>query len=114
MKAKRLVSAVLATAMAFSCAVSASANDSRVGEWLSYNIYHQNGLIIATKPYLVGDTNRDGKINVTDVTVLAAYLNGKKCLPGDYGFYAADTNLDGKRNITDLENIAAYVKGQKK
>jgi len=85
-----------------------------------------------------GDVNGDGKINVTDVTILSAYLAKKinldktKMARADYdgngsvttrdrdlitqivkgGIKPGDMNGDGKINITDVTRVAAYVAGK--
>ena len=112
MKAKRLVSAVLATAMAFACAVSASANGNghNYGEYVPEVGDEQFGCYY----YIIGDVNRDYKITVTDITLVAAHVKGKRALKDPIALEAADTNKDGSINITDVIRIAAYVKGQKK
>ena len=57
-----------------------------------------------------GDANGDGKINVTDVAIVAAQVKGIK--PLDAGaLKRADVNGDGKINVTDVSKIAAHVKG---
>lgn len=56
------------------------------------------------------DVNLDGRVNVTDLSMLSAYIKGKK------GIYtevrqAADLNRDGMVNVTDVSMLASYVKG---
>ncbi|SEK46467.1 dockerin type I repeat-containing protein [Ruminococcus albus] len=60
-----------------------------------------------------GDVNGDGFINITDITLVAAHIKGKKIL-SEGNFKYADMNADGKVNITDLTKIAAIVKGKVK
>ncbi|GEM_PF-1724945 len=57
-----------------------------------------------------GDLNGDGRINVTDLSKLAAHIKGVKPL-GDLS--NADINCDGKINVTDISALASYVKGGK-
>lgn len=59
-----------------------------------------------------GDVNGDGKVNVTDVSLVAAHVKGKKPLSEEQR-KAADVNKDGKVNVSDLSAIAAQVKGKK-
>jgi len=58
-----------------------------------------------------GDMNGDGKLNVSDVSKLAAHIKGVKSLSEGVD---ADINGDGKTNVTDLSKVAAHVKGIKK
>jgi len=53
-----------------------------------------------------GDANCDGKINITDLTVIKPSYNKTSSSP-DYRKYA-DTNGDGKVNINDLQAIKGY------
>ena len=58
-----------------------------------------------------GDINGDGKVNGTDVTLLATYVKargqGVPIAPG-----AGDVNGDGKVNGTDVTLLATYVKAR--
>lgn len=69
-------------------------------------------ITVDKKPLLLGDCNRDGKVNATDVIVLAAHVKGKKILDGR-GPEAADVNESGSVNISDVIILAAHVKGRK-
>lgn len=112
MKAKRLVSAVLATAMAFSCAVSASAfTNNHIGEKDFYPLFDKNGNTIGYRSYKIGDINNDWKINVTDLVIVASSKN-----LADYegGVYRADCNRDGKVDRLDRDIIAYYITGRGK
>lgn len=63
----------------------------------------------ATKQYTVvvtGDTNGDGKINITDMIAVKAYILNKSDLTGAYE-KAADVNGVGGVNITDFIKIKA-------
>ena len=54
---------------------------------------------------LLGDVNRDGAVNITDVTLLSAYLlNNAEDMPAE-----ADVNGDDDVNITDLTLLIAMV-----
>lgn len=59
-----------------------------------------------------GDVNGDGKVNVTDVSRIAAYVKSVKKLDDDE-MKCADINGDGKVNVSDISLLAAYVKGIK-
>jgi hypothetical protein len=57
---------------------------------------------------LLGDTNLDGKVDVTDLGNLASSYgagSGAQWVQGD-------TNYDGKVDVTDLGNLASYYGGQ--
>ena len=63
----------------------------------------------ATKKYSVivtGDTNGDGKINITDMIAVKAATLKKSGLSGVYE-KAGDVNGDGKINITDFIKVKA-------
>ncbi|MCR5542478.1 MAG: dockerin [Ruminococcus sp.] len=65
------------------------------------------------KIYKYGDINRDGKINVSDITQAAAFIKGKRLPKDDEQFELADVNRDSRINITDITKIAAHIKGIK-
>ncbi|MBQ8966774.1 dockerin type I repeat-containing protein [Ruminococcus sp.] len=60
--------------------------------------------------FIFGDLNGDGEINVTDVTMIAAYVKNIKGLSED-ALKAADVTRDGEVNISDVTSLAAHVKG---
>ncbi|SEK66492.1 dockerin type I domain-containing protein [Ruminococcus albus] len=60
--------------------------------------------------YAKGDVNNSGKVNITDVTLVAAHIKMKKML-SEKGQKAADIDGNGKINTTDLRAIIAQVKG---
>ena len=55
-----------------------------------------------------GDVNGDGFVNVTDVSIISAYIKGIKTLENTE---QADINEDGRVYISDISIIAAKVKG---
>ena len=59
-----------------------------------------------------GDVNSDGKIDVTDLTKVAAHIKGVKILD-EKAIKAADVNSDGKIDVNDIIKIAAHIKGKK-
>lgn len=61
---------------------------------------------------ILGDVNGSGSINITDITLTAAHVKGKKLLNSEQ-FARADINRDGKISVTDITKIAAHVKGKK-
>jgi hypothetical protein len=67
-----------------------------------YDFYRDESLIIEINPipYLVGDVNGDGDINISDVTALIDYLlNGNA---SNIQLGNADINTDGSVNISDV------------
>jgi len=60
----------------------------------------------------LGDVNGDNAINVTDISLVAAHVKGRKALSANK-FALADINKDGSVNVTDISRIAAHVKGVK-
>jgi hypothetical protein len=61
-----------------------------------------------------GDINGDGKINISDVTLVAAHVKGLRLFGDEYLYNVADCTHDGKVNISDITSIAAAVKGIRK
>ena len=57
---------------------------------------------------VTGDTNGDGKINITDMIAVKASVLKKSQLTGAYA-KACDVNGDGKVNITDFIKIKAVT-----
>ncbi|SFD32150.1 dockerin type I repeat-containing protein [Ruminococcus albus] len=62
--------------------------------------------------FILGDVNSDGKINITDLSKVAAHVKGKRMLTADQ-IRRADINRDGTVNVTDMTKIAAHIKGKK-
>ena len=58
-----------------------------------------------------GDTNSDGKINITDYAVVKRSIQGKTSL-NDSTRISSDVNKDGKVNITDYAIIKRSIQGQ--
>ena len=56
--------------------------------------------IVNAKPVLVGDVNRDGVVNIADVTTLIDHLLGTSV--SEFDEVAADVNNDGVINIADV------------
>lgn len=55
----------------------------------------------------VGDINRDGRLDVADITLLIAFITGKKPTPVELRI--ADVNGDGVLNATDVDLLCRYV-----
>ena len=56
-----------------------------------------------------GDVNRDGYINVSDVTALISIILSNEPEGSDYDYDAADYNEDGKTNVSDVTMLIAYI-----
>ena len=59
-----------------------------------------------------GDVNGDGRLDVTDLSKVAAHVKGKKSLTDDQQ-KLADFSGDDKVNVADISLIAARIKGKK-
>ena len=55
-----------------------------------------------------GDVDRDGSINMRDITTLQRALNGWEC---DFDRYAADVDHDGEVNMRDITTLQRYLNG---
>ena len=64
----------------------------------------------ATKDYLLGDVNGDGKISVLDATLIQKYLAGLVTF-SDTQKAAADVNGDGSVSVIDATLIQKYIAG---
>lgn len=71
-----------------------------------------NGKIVKAYNIIVtGDTNGDGKINITDMLSIKQNILGRSSFKGIYQI-AADMNGDGKINITDFIKAKAKILGK--
>ena len=68
--------------------------------------------VAAISEFIKGDINGDGKININDLTKIAAHVKGKKLLTEEEQM-RADVNGDGKLDINDISKIAAHIKGKR-
>ncbi|MBR3023682.1 MAG: dockerin type I repeat-containing protein, partial [Oscillospiraceae bacterium] len=57
---------------------------------------------------IYGDVNSDGKVDVTDLSLLSLYLLDKTGIKGD-GLKAADVNGDGSVALTDLATLRQFI-----
>lgn len=69
-----------------------------------------DGESTAEEDFAKGDVNNDGKINITDATLVAAHIKSKKMLSVN-GQKAADVSENGIINIADLSSLLAHIKG---
>ena len=60
-----------------------------------------------------GDVNADYRIDVTDISLVAAHVKGNAPLSDDY-VSRADVNGDGEINVADISKLAAHIKGIKR
>lgn len=68
--------------------------------------------LVENNSYVLGDLNRDGKVNVTDYDeVRRIILSGedKDTMADEAMAYAADVNEDGSINVADLSKISNYI-----
>lgn len=61
---------------------------------------------------IYGDVNNDGKVDISDLTAIAAHVKGIAPLEGN-ALKNADVNNDNVVNIADITEVAAYIKGIK-
>ena len=60
-------------------------------------------------PYLLGDANGDGRVNVSDVMVVINYILGNK--PKVIKLVRSDVNIDTNINVTDVMGIVRIILG---
>jgi hypothetical protein len=60
---------------------------------------------------ILGDVNGDGKIDITDATLIQLHVAQSKLLEGE-DFAVADVNGDNKVDITDAKCIVNYLVGK--
>ncbi|MBE6867842.1 MAG: dockerin [Ruminococcus albus] len=65
------------------------------------------------KIYRYGDITRDGKININDISMAAAFIKGKRVPADEEQSDLSDVNRDGKQSIADITKIAAHAKGKR-
>jgi hypothetical protein len=58
-------------------------------------------------PYIIGDANRDSKIDIADVVFTINYLFMEGPAPCPY--HSADTNCDGTVNVSDVICLINYL-----
>ncbi|SEK52245.1 glycosyl hydrolase family 28-related protein [Ruminococcus albus] len=61
--------------------------------------------------YKRGDVNGNGRVDISDVTIIASYIKQKRNFPDPGTRRRADVNNDGLVNTKDLLLVAAAVKG---
>ncbi len=63
------------------------------------------------KLWLRGDVDRDGDVDISDVTALIDILLGKDTPENNYDYEAADFDLNGTRNIDDVTSLIDFLLG---
>ena len=91
----------------------AVANSALIGTGMVVKIMDGSTVKVSATVVVTGDTNGDGKINITDMLAAKAHLLNKSKLSGVYA-QAADTNSDGKIHITDFIQMKAHILGKSK
>ena len=71
-----------------------------------YKVADQWMFFFFQKPFLVGDVNNDGFVNVSDVTALISYILGNDIVINED---AADMSGDGLLNVADVTQLIAYI-----
>ena len=74
--------------------------------WIEGTEYHHIGS--EATDMLIGDTDLDGKITISDVTAIQLHVAELNPLTGD-ALLAADTNGDGTVDITDATHLQLYL-----
>ena len=82
------------------------AGDKTLGTGMVASIMDEGTVVAKYTVIVTGDTNGDGKINITDMIAIKACTLKKSGLSGVYQ-KAGDVNGDGKINITDFIKIKA-------
>jgi len=60
-------------------------------------------------PYILGDANNSGTVNVADITAVVSYMYGSP--PANFNFKAADVNNSGTINVADITGIVSIMYG---
>jgi hypothetical protein len=78
--------------------------------WLEYTGTAE--LVLPFEATKIGDVNRDGEVNITDVTATIDIILGKETAEDNYDHKAADVNTDGAINITDVTGLIDLILGK--
>ena len=77
--------------------------------WIANKLYYSDGSLFdvpSEVTYEPGDVNHDGKVDVTDVTMLISYVLGNN----PDGFFVEEANVDGDANGTiDVTDVTALI-----
>ncbi len=58
-------------------------------------------------PFLIGDVNSNGEVNVVDITAVAQYIS--RDVVNGFSTIPADVNFDGHINVADITNMAKIL-----
>ena len=79
----------------------------------NYEISYVSGILtIEALPYIPGDANADGMVDVLDVTDIANHIMGKPTSTGKFDEEAADLNGDKVVNATDIVLLVKKLAGE--
>ena len=78
--------------------------------WLEYTGTAE--LVLPFEATKIGDVNRDGEINISDVTAMIDIILGKETAEDNYDHKAADVNTDGTINISDVTALIDIILGK--
>ena len=78
--------------------------------WLEYAGTAE--LVLPFEATKIGDVNRDGEVNISDVTAMIDIILGKETADDNYDHKAADVNTDGAINITDVTGLIDFILGK--
>lgn len=87
-----------------------SANDI-IGTGMVVKIIDGNTVTAQYTVIVTGDTNGDGKVNITDMIAIKAHVLEKTLLSGVYAI-AADTSGEGNISITDFIQVKSKILGK--
>lgn len=87
--------------------------------WVEITYKNKRGYVYAEyleelnkEKYLIGDGNRDGKINMEDFYQIGLHIEGKKVIPKKE-IKKYDTNKDGKIDMQDFYEVSFHILGTK-
>ena len=79
-----------------------SAEMEYVAKWIRRRMEYLDGNIFVPDPIVLGDVNADGRLTISDVTLLISYLCKNEVYIDEDN---SDVNGDGEINITDLTSL---------
>ena len=117
MNKKKFISGLMGMTLALSAmggiSASATGTDHISRVWVSSNYVCIDHLFGSLNFYKRGDINKDGNVNVTDLSKLIAHVKGIKPITDPESLFIADINADKHIDVTDISALTAYIKGIK-